>query len=69
MARRKRQLLDDSDSSPVSDADDYNDPNFDENDPDAREERVLFENPYKHKRRRKAEKEAKQRAGDSLGIN
>ncbi|CCM06199.1 uncharacterized protein FIBRA_08442 [Fibroporia radiculosa] len=58
MARRKRQLLDDdSDSSPVSDADDFHDPNFDHNDPDAREERALFENPYKHKRRRKNDKE------------
>ncbi|PCH36375.1 TFP11-domain-containing protein [Wolfiporia cocos MD-104 SS10] len=54
MARRKRQLLDDdSDSSPVSDADDYNDPPLDENDPDAREERALFEDPYKRKRQRR----------------
>ncbi|EMD39286.1 hypothetical protein CERSUDRAFT_112934 [Gelatoporia subvermispora B] len=58
MARRKRQFLeDDSDSSPVSDADDYNDPTIDENDPDARAERELFENPYKRKRRRKDGKE------------
>lgn len=53
MARRKRQLLDDDDSSSASDVDDYNDPAFDANDPVAREERELFENPYGHKRRRK----------------
>ncbi|KAI0924244.1 hypothetical protein AcW2_005176 [Taiwanofungus camphoratus] len=58
MPRRKHQLLeDDSDSSSVSDIDDFNDPGLDENDPDAREERALFENPYKHKRRRKNGKE------------
>ncbi|KAJ8481631.1 hypothetical protein ONZ51_g5877 [Trametes cubensis] len=52
MARRKRQLLDDDDdSSPVSDVDETLD--FDDNDPDARAERELFENPYKRKRRRK----------------
>ncbi|KAI8996414.1 TFP11-domain-containing protein [Trametes punicea] len=56
MARRKRQLLDDDDdSSPVSDVDDAVD--FDDNDPDARAERELFENPYKRKRRRKDGKE------------
>lgn len=51
MGRRKRQFLedDDSDSSPVSDVDE---PHFDDNDPDARAERELFENPYKRKRRR-----------------
>ncbi|KAI1791848.1 TFP11-domain-containing protein [Ganoderma leucocontextum] len=56
MARRKRQLLedDDSDSSPASDLEE---PNFDDNDPDARAERELFENPYKKKRRRKNGKE------------
>ncbi len=56
MGRRKRQFLedDDSDSSPVSDVDE---PHFDENDPDARAERELFENPYKRKRRRKNAKE------------
>ncbi|RPD53373.1 TFP11-domain-containing protein [Lentinus tigrinus ALCF2SS1-7] len=56
MARRKRQFLedDDSDSSPVSDVDE---PTFDDNDPDARAERELFENPYKRKRRRKNAKE------------
>ena len=56
MARRKRQILedDDSDSSPVSDVDE---PTFDDNDPDARAERELFENPYKRKRRRKNAKE------------
>ena len=56
MARRKRQFLedDDSDSSPVSDVDE---PAFDDNDPDARAERELFENPYKRKRRRRNAKE------------
>lgn len=58
MARRKRQFLDDDDdSSSVSDADDYNDTNIHPNDPDAREERELFEDPYKRKRRRKNGKE------------
>ena len=57
MARRKRQFLedDDSDSSPASEADE---PNFDDhNDPDARAERRLFEDPYHHKRTRKNAKE------------
>lgn len=57
MARRKRHMLEDDDSdSSVSDTaghDNYNDPNYDLNDPDAREERELFENPYQRKRRRK----------------
>lgn len=54
MARRKRQFLDDDDdSSSASEADDRNDINIDPNDPDAREERELFEDPYKRKRRRK----------------
>ncbi len=52
MARRKRQLLeDDSDSSSVSDADDFNETTFDDSNPDAREERELFENPYKRQRK------------------
>ncbi|KAI0675861.1 GC-rich sequence DNA-binding factor-like protein-domain-containing protein [Trametes maxima] len=56
MARRKRQILeDDDDSSSGSDVDDNLD--FDDNDPDARAERELFENPYKRKRRRKNGKE------------
>ena len=57
MARRKRQFLedDDSDSSPASEADE---PNFDDhNDPDARAERRLFEDPYHRKRTRKNAKE------------
>lgn len=58
MARRKRQFLDDdSDSSPASDNDDFGGADIDENDPDAREERALFEDPYKRKRRRKNGKE------------
>ncbi|TFK39878.1 GC-rich sequence DNA-binding factor-like protein-domain-containing protein [Crucibulum laeve] len=54
MARRKRVLDDgdDSDSSNPSDLD------FDDdNDPDAREERALFDDPYKRKRRKKNGKE------------
>ncbi|THH29774.1 hypothetical protein EUX98_g4418 [Antrodiella citrinella] len=60
MARRKRNIMenDDSDSSPASDDNnDFNDPSYDHNDPDAREERALFENPYQRKRRRKNGKE------------
>ncbi|KAF5315990.1 hypothetical protein D9758_018112 [Tetrapyrgos nigripes] len=55
MARRKRLLDDDSDSDSyqASEADDFGL----ENDPDAREERALFQNPYQHKRRRKNGKE------------
>ncbi|KAF8637621.1 hypothetical protein AX17_002690 [Amanita inopinata Kibby_2008] len=54
MARRKR-VIDDGDSdSDVSDDD--NDIDF-ENDPDAREERELFKNPYQRKRRRRDGKE------------
>ncbi|TFK51844.1 TFP11-domain-containing protein [Heliocybe sulcata] len=57
MPRRKRDFLDDgdSDSSPVSDVDDLN--HLPENDPDLREERELFENPYGRKRRRKGGKD------------
>ncbi|KAI0738635.1 TFP11-domain-containing protein [Daedaleopsis nitida] len=56
MGRRKRQFLEDpdSDSSPASD---FDEPHFDDNDPDARAERELFENPYRAKRRRKNAKE------------
>ncbi|KAH8075873.1 TFP11-domain-containing protein [Cristinia sonorae] len=60
MARRKRNILeddDDSDSSVSDDNDDLNDPTYDHDDPDAREERALFENPYQRKRRRKNGKE------------
>ncbi len=55
MARRKRQFLEDdfSDSSGSGDPD-LEDPN---EDADAREERALFENPYKRKKRRKNGKE------------
>ena len=57
MGRRKRVLDDgdDSDSSNNSGGPDFGD--FDDNDPDAREERALFEDPYKRKRRRKNGKE------------
>ena len=58
MARRKRQFLEDDDSdSSAGEDDDFDDPGYDANNPDARAERELFENPYKHKRRRKNGKE------------
>lgn len=58
MARRKRQLLEDDDSdSSVGEDNDFDDLGYDANDPDARAERELFENPYGHKRRRKNGKE------------
>lgn len=49
MARRKRQLLEDDDSSGASDTEG----GFDDGDPDTREERALFEDPYQRKRRKK----------------
>ncbi|KAF8159556.1 GC-rich sequence DNA-binding factor-like protein-domain-containing protein [Crassisporium funariophilum] len=55
MARRKR-VLDDDDDSDSSGNSEALDDDF-ENDPDAREERALFENPYNRKRRRKNGKE------------
>lgn len=55
MARRKR-VLDDDDDSDSSVGSYNNDVDFD-NDPDAREERALFEDPYQRKRRRKDGKE------------
>ncbi|EPQ56579.1 TFP11-domain-containing protein [Gloeophyllum trabeum ATCC 11539] len=57
MPRRKRDLLDDldSDSSVGSDVEDI--PDLPDNDPDLREERELFENPYGRKKRRKGGKE------------
>ncbi|KIK96718.1 hypothetical protein PAXRUDRAFT_825661 [Paxillus rubicundulus Ve08.2h10] len=54
MGRRKRQFLDDSDSD--SDAQ-GSEADFHDNDPDARDERALFEDPYQRKKRRKSEKE------------
>ncbi|RXW22157.1 hypothetical protein EST38_g3707 [Candolleomyces aberdarensis] len=54
MGRRKR-VLDDGDDSDSSN--NSGGPDFDDNDPDAREERALFEDPYKRKRRRKNGKE------------
>ena len=55
MARRKR-VLDDGDDSDSPGSEDDRD--FDlENDPDAREERALFENPYQNKRRKTNGKE------------
>lgn len=55
MTRRKRMLDDGDDSDSMDNSDD---PDFDvDNDPDAREERALFENPYGNKRRRRNGKE------------
>ncbi|KJA28197.1 hypothetical protein HYPSUDRAFT_34579 [Hypholoma sublateritium FD-334 SS-4] len=55
MARRKRMLDDGDDSDSGGNSDD---PDFDfDNDPNAREERALFENPYQNKRRRRNGKE------------
>lgn len=58
MGRRKRQFLDDDDDDD-SDVSEHSGADFDvnDNDPDARDERALFEDPYRHKRRRKNEKE------------
>ena len=54
MGRRKR-VLDDGDDSESNNSDDLD---FDlDNDPDAREERALFENPYRNKRKRTNGKE------------
>ena len=55
MARRKR-VLDDGDDSDSPESADDQDFNL-ENDPDAREERALFENPYQNKRRKTNGKE------------
>lgn len=54
MARRKRQFLDDEDDSDSYDGSEDGGDDFNlNNDPDAREERELFENPYKRGKRRK----------------
>lgn len=57
MGRRKRQFLDDGDSD--SDVSEGSGADFQPNDdnPDAKDERALFEDPYRHKRRRRNEKE------------
>ena len=58
MPRRKRDVLEDDDSdSSVSNGGDLDDIDFTNEDPDAREERALFEDPYKRKRRRKGGKD------------
>ncbi|KLO11033.1 hypothetical protein SCHPADRAFT_489417 [Schizopora paradoxa] len=55
MARRKRQFMDDEDDSDSYDGSEDGGDDFGmNNDPDAREERELFENPYKRSKRRKA---------------
>ncbi|KDQ61383.1 hypothetical protein JAAARDRAFT_190163 [Jaapia argillacea MUCL 33604] len=54
MARRKRALLEDDDDSDSYDGSDLDDTReLQETDPDLRDERALFENPYKRKRQRK----------------
>lgn len=50
MARRKRPFLDDGDDSSNGSEDDSMDESYGREDPDAREERRLFENPYKRKK-------------------
>jgi tuftelin-interacting protein 11 len=50
MARKKRKFLEDDDSD-SSRASDDGDPDFGDGDPDAREERALFEDPYQRMKR------------------
>lgn len=57
MGRRKRQFLDDGDSDSGASEGSEDDFQPNDNDPDARDERALFEDPYRHKRRRTNEKE------------
>ena len=57
MGRRKRQFLDDGDSDSGASEGSEADLQLNDNDPDARDERALFEDPYRHKRRRRDEKE------------
>ncbi|KAF9218977.1 TFP11-domain-containing protein [Gyrodon lividus] len=57
MGRRKRQFLDDGDSDSDASQGSEADLRLNDNDPDARDERALFEDPYQNKRRRKNEKE------------
>ncbi|KAK7056344.1 hypothetical protein VNI00_002898 [Paramarasmius palmivorus] len=56
MGRRKRVIEDDDDSDSYEGSENDDDFGLNE-DPDTREERALFENPYKRKRRRKNGKE------------
>ena len=53
MGRRKRALLEDSDSSEASQHSALDEQGFEDNDPDARAERSLFEDPYQRKKRRR----------------
>lgn len=56
MARRKRAFLeDDLDSSEGSGENDLDDQTFQDEDPDARAERSLFENPYQRNKRRRVD--------------
>lgn len=50
-------MMEDSGSDSDASNEDFDDAGFDLNDPDARAERELFTNPYKHKRRKKNAKE------------
>ncbi|KAH0836672.1 TFP11-domain-containing protein [Lanmaoa asiatica] len=57
MGRRKRQFLDDGDTDSGASEGSEADFQLNDNDPDARDEHALFEDPYRHKRRRRNEKE------------
>jgi tuftelin-interacting protein 11 len=57
MARRKRQFLDDADSDSSQSSDTGDVPEFEDTTQDARDERALFEDPYKRKKRKKDGKE------------
>lgn len=50
---RKRQWIDDDDSSEVSGESDDERPSVDFNNPDDRDEHALFSDPYKHKKQRR----------------
>ncbi|KAF8141606.1 TFP11-domain-containing protein [Boletus edulis] len=57
MGRRKRQFLDDGDSDSGASEGSEADFHLNDNNADARDERALFEDPYRHKRRRRDGKE------------
>lgn len=66
MARRKRQFLDDGDSSEPSGSE--NGDSFDPNeDPDHRAERELWENPYKRGKRRRVSGEDSEDEEEGFG--
>lgn len=57
MGRRKRQFLDDGDSDSGGSEGSEADFQLNDNDLDAKDERALFEDPYRYKRRRRNERE------------